>query len=139
MAGRKQFNEKMRKTKIIATLGPVSFNEETILGLINNVMDVVRINMSHYNENIDLDNHIRFIREQTKKINRNVAILFDLGGPKIRVGKVDSGTIKIKKGSHYTLGGTNCDIPLNKKLSFDSYTSGGEVKVNDGSLSFKIV
>jgi pyruvate kinase len=129
----------VKKTKIIATLGPVSFNEETILGLINNGMDVARINMSHYNENIGLDKHIRFIREQTKKINRNMAILFDLGGPKIRVGKVDSGTIKIKKGSHYTLGGTNCDIPLNKKLSFDSYTSGGEVKVNDGNLSFDIV
>ncbi len=57
----------MKKTKIIATLGPVSFNEETILGLINNGMDVARINMSHYNENIGLDKHIRFIREQQKK------------------------------------------------------------------------
>ena len=48
----------MRKTKIIATLGPASFNQETISGLIDNGMDVARINMSHYNENIGLDKYI---------------------------------------------------------------------------------
>ena len=129
----------MRKTKIIATLGPASFNKETISGLMDNGMDVARINMSHHNENIGLDKHISFIREQAEKYNRTVAILFDLCGPKIRVGKLKNGTIEINKGSHYTLGGTNCDIPLNIDLSFTSHTSGGEVKVNDGSLSFDIV
>jgi len=129
----------MRKTKIIATLGPASFNQETISGLMDNGMDVARINMSHYNEKIGLDKHIRFIREQAEKYNRTVAILFDLCGPKIRVGKLKNGTIKINKGSHYTLGGTNCDIPLNIDISFTSHSSSGEVKVNDGSLSFDIV
>ena len=129
----------MRKTKIIATLGPASFNQETISGLMDNGMDVARINMSHYNESIGLDKHIAFIREQAAKYSRTVAILFDLCGPKIRVGKLKNGTIEINKGSHYTLGGTNCDIPLNIDLSFTSHSSGGEVKVNDGSLSFDIV
>ena len=114
----------MRKTKIIATLGPASFNQETISGLIDNGMDVARINMSHYNENIGLDKHIAFIRKQAKKYSRTVAILFDLCGPKIRVGKLKNDTIKINKGSHYTLGGTNCDIPLNIDLSFTSHSSG---------------
>jgi len=129
----------MRKTKIIATLGPASFNQETISGLMDNGMDVARINMSHYNENIGLDKHISFIREQAAKYNRTVAILFDLCGPKIRVGTLKNGTIEINKGSHYTLGGTNCDIPLNIDISFTSHSSSGEVKVNDGSLSFDIV
>ena len=122
----------MRKTKIIASLGPASFNQETNSGLMDNGMDVARINMSHYNEMIGLDKHIRFIREQVEKCNRTVAILFDLCGPKIRVGKLKNGTIEINKGSHYTLGGTNCDIPLNIDLSFTSHNSGGEVKVYDG-------
>ena len=52
----------MRKTKIIATLGPASFNQETISGLMDNGMDVARINMSHYNENLGLDKHIHFIQ-----------------------------------------------------------------------------
>ena len=129
----------MRKTKIIATLGPASFNQETISGLMDNGMDVARINMSHHNENIGLDKHISFIREQAEKYNRTVAILFDLCGPKIRVGKLKSDTIKINKGSYYTLGGTNSDIPLNIDLSFTSHSSGGEVKINDGNLSFGIV
>ena len=115
----------MRKTKIIATLGPASFNQETISGLMDNGMDVARINMSHYNEKIGLDKHIAFIREQTEKCKRTVAILFDLCGPKIRVGKLKNGSITIKKGNHYTLGGTNCDIPLNIDLSFTSHSSGG--------------
>ena len=75
----------MRKTKIIATLGPASFNLETIHQLINNGMDVARINMSHYNENAGLEKYIQCIREQAEKYKRTVAILFDLCGPKIRV------------------------------------------------------
>ena len=128
----------MRKTKIIATLGPVSFNPETILALIEKGMDVARINMSHYYKDTDLESHIQLIRKQAEEHNRNVAVLFDLCGPKIRVGKLDTRTITIHKGKHYTLGNLDCDIPLNMEVSFHSIVPGGMVKVNDGKLSFEI-
>jgi len=128
----------MRKTKIIATLGPVSFNPETILALIEKGMDVARINMSHYYKDTDLESHIQLIRKQAEEHKRNVAVLFDLCGPKIRVGKLDTRTITIHKGKHYTLGNLDCDIPLNMEVSFHSIVSGGMVKVNDGKLSFEI-
>ena len=129
----------MRKTKIIATLGPASFNLDTISQLINNGMDVARINMSHYNENAGLEKYIQCIREQAEKYKRTVAILFDLCGPKIRVKKLKCHSIQIKKGSNYTLGSRECDIPINMDLSFTGHSLGGVVKVNDGNLSFEIL
>ena len=129
----------MRKTKIIATLGPSSFNPETISNLIQNGMDVARINMSHYSEKVDLESHIQCIHKQAERYNRTVALLFDLCGPKIRVGELESDPIQINKGDRYTLGNSDCDIPLNIDLSFTEYSSTGMVKVNDGNISFDIV
>ena len=129
----------MRKTKIIATLGPASFKSEIISKLILNGMDVVRINMSHYDESIDLKAHIDFIRNEADKHNKGIGIIFDLCGPKIRVGKIPNSSIKITKDENYTLGTSKCDIPLNINLSFQSQNPGGLVKINDGVLSFKIL
>ena len=129
----------MRKTKIIATLGPASFNPEIISKLILNGMDVVRINMSHYDGSTDLKSHIDFIRNEADKQNKGIGIIFDLCGPKIRVGKIAESSINIIKGNHYTLGVSRCDIPLNMDISFNSQSSKGLVKINDGILSFNIL
>ena len=129
----------MRKTKIIATLGPASFNSETITQLIQFGMDVARINLSHYYENIELKKHIQCIRKQAEKHNKNIAILFDLCGPKIRVKQLISESINIDKGSNYTMGNNDCDIPLNMDLSFTAHSPNSLVKVNDGELSFTIL
>ena len=128
----------MRKTKIIATLGPASFNPQTISALIENGMDTARINMSHYNSDIELEKHIVSIRELSKEHNRSVSILFDLCGPKIRVGKLKK-TIKVTEGDHYTLGSNDCDIPISMDLTFTDNSSSGIVKINDGKITFKII
>ena len=72
-----------RNTKIIATLGPSSSEEEKLRKLIENGLDVVRLNMSH--GNIE-DHKERF--ELVRRVDETIPIIIDLSGPKIRIGEV---------------------------------------------------
>ena len=130
----------MRKTKIIATLGPATNSREKIDQLIHAGLDVARINLSHHASPSHLRKTVQLIREQSSKFEKSIAILFDLGGPKIRVGKINKAeAIQINDGDEYSLGGDSSDIPINMELSFSGHTRGGEIKIDDGSISFDIV
>ncbi len=88
---------KMRRTKIIATLGPVSCDRPTIRQLIESGVNVFRLNMSHG----DYDFHRQTytdVRELAVELNRPIGILADLCGPKIRTGKFKQGSIELKAG-----------------------------------------
>ena len=78
----------MKKTKIIATLGPATFTPDKIRQLMKAGMNVVRINMSHEIEPRLLEDVVNWIRDEGKSLDKSVAILFDLCGPKIRVGNL---------------------------------------------------
>ncbi|MHB8089500.1 MAG: pyruvate kinase, partial [Anaerolineaceae bacterium] len=96
----------MRFAKIVCTLGPSSSDCDTITKLIEAGMDVARLNFSHGTH----DSHailIQNIRECSKKLDRPVAILQDLQGPKLRVGKLPPEGITLVAGQTlnlYTLG-----------------------------------
>jgi len=79
----------MKKTKIICTIGPASREEDILKGLIAGGMDIARINTSHSDakEVIEL---VKKIRKVSGKLNKNTAIMLDLQGPKIRVGKLEN-------------------------------------------------
>ncbi|HZF59300.1 MAG TPA: pyruvate kinase, partial [Rubrobacter sp.] len=80
-----------RRTKIVATLGPATSTEEGIGNLVRAGVDVTRFNFSHGEHNVHLENaHI--VRGAAKEQGRNVAILQDVQGPKIRTGEVAGGT-----------------------------------------------
>ena len=130
----------MRKTKIIATIGPASNSMEKIEKLIHAGLDVARINLSHHASPSQLRKTVQLIREQGLKFEKSIAILFDLGGPKIRVGKITGAkAIQIKEGEEYSLGGDSSDIPINMELSFTDHAQGGEIKIDDGLISFDII
>src|SRR5437762_14282398 len=88
----------MRKAKIICTMGPAS-REEPVLGrLVEAGMDVARLNFSHGTH----DDHLRAIgnvRRAAETAGRPVALLLDLQGPKIRVGKIDGGKAQLQPGA----------------------------------------
>lgn len=94
----------MRKTKIIATIGPRWANDETIYSIIKEGADVLRLNFSFGTHEEHL-NRINIIRNASKKLGKPVAILADLQGPKIRVGilkedrKVENGEIVFLSGN----------------------------------------
>jgi len=90
------------KTKIVATIGPASESPEMLVRLIRAGLNVARLNFSHG----DLPKHaevIRRIREAARETGRRVAIMADLPGPKMRLGKIASESIQLAPGAHFTL------------------------------------
>ena len=82
---------KVRRTKIVATLGPATSSEESIGDLIRVGVDVTRFNFSHGDHQMHLNN-AEIVRTAAKELGRNVAVMQDLQGPKIRTGEVESDT-----------------------------------------------
>jgi pyruvate kinase len=98
----------MIKTKIICTIGPASRSPEMLAKLVEAGMNVARLNFSHGT----LEQHaqtIRDIRAVAAKLNRHVAVLQDLSGPKIRTGPLAAGTVTLRNGQPFTL--TSRDVP----------------------------
>jgi len=87
----------MKKTKIICTIGPACDSEEKIKELIENGMDVARLNLSHRNHSYH-QKTINIIRKISKKLDRPIAIIADLQGPKLRLGAFPE-RVLIKPGS----------------------------------------
>ncbi|MCG7246410.1 pyruvate kinase [Corynebacterium sp. HMSC06D04] len=79
-----------RRTKIVCTLGPAVASKDGILRLVQEGMDVARLNMSH-GEHTDHEANYRWVREATDETGRAVGILADLQGPKIRLGRFING------------------------------------------------
>ena len=91
----------MRRTKIVATIGPACRDRETLLQMVQAGMDVARLNFSHGT----LDEHqenLERVREAAGRAGRPVAILQDLPGPKLRLGRLRGGTVELKPGDHVT-------------------------------------
>src|SRR5438477_5729899 len=90
------------KTKIVATIGPESESPEMLARLIRAGMDVARLNFSHGNPSKHAE-IIPRIRDATRETGRRVAIMADLPGPKLRLGKIDPEPIQFLPGAHFTL------------------------------------
>ncbi len=91
-----------RSTKIVATLGPASSDPEMLDRLIAAGVDVVRLNFSHGRAHDHIE-RARLVREIAAKHKRGIAILADLQGPKIRVGKFKEGKITLENGAPFVL------------------------------------
>ena len=132
-----------KKTKIVATLGPASANKETLRKMFQEGVNVCRINFSHGEHDQHLET-INLIRELNSELNSHVAILGDLQGPKLRVGMIENGAVKIKEGDVITF--TNEDVLGNKDKVFMTYKrfaddvkEGEIILIDDGKLQLKIV
>src|SRR5689334_7426832 len=92
----------LRSTKIVATLGPSSSEPSVLERMVRAGVDVVRLNFSH---GVAADHEARasLVKEIASKTGRTVAILCDLQGPKIRVGKFKEGKITLEKGQRFVL------------------------------------
>ncbi|MBY0612702.1 MAG: pyruvate kinase [Beijerinckiaceae bacterium] len=93
---------RLRRTKIIATLGPASEDAATVERLHRAGVDVFRINMSHSTHDI-LRSRVEQIRAIEKSCGRPIGILADLQGPKLRVGAFADGAVMLKPGDIFTL------------------------------------
>src|SRR5947209_2474972 len=91
----------MRRTKIVATIGPASRDPETLLQMVQAGMDVARLNFSHGSIEEHAEN-ARRVREASGRGGRPVAILQDLPGPKLRIGRLREDTVELKPGDRIT-------------------------------------
>jgi pyruvate kinase len=134
---------KIKKTKIVATLGPASSSRETIKAMMESGVNVFRINFSHADHK-DVLERIQIIRELNVSLGFHVAILADLQGPKLRVGKMKEGTI-VKKGQEVTFTteevsiGTAEAIYMNYKQFPKDVSAGERVLLDDGKLIFEVI
>ena len=118
-----------RSTKIVATLGPASSDTQTLERLIIAGVDVVRLNFSHGTAE-DHINRAKQVRELSAKHQRAVAVLADLQGPKIRVGKFKDGKITLEKGATFTLD-ADAEIGDEKSVGIDYPELPRDVKAGD--------
>jgi pyruvate kinase len=97
-----------RATKIVVTIGPASSDRATLTRMIRAGVDVVRLNFSHGIAQDHID-RATLAREVADECGRKVAIMADLQGPKIRVGKFENGKVELKAGDKFIL---DADCPL---------------------------
>src|ERR1700722_12092384 len=92
----------MRRTKIVATIGPACRDPETLTRMVEAGLDVARLNFSHGDREIHAENAER-IRAAAARVGRQVAILQDLPGPKLRIGVLRDGHVELKPGERLVL------------------------------------
>lgn len=132
----------MRRTKIVCTLGPASSEPEVLDRLVAAGMDCARLNFSHGTH----ESHAAMakkIREASARARRPLAILADLCGPKMRVGRFPDGPIELVEGARFVL--TTADVPGNAERVSVSYAGlprdvkvGDAVLLDDGLLRLRV-
>jgi pyruvate kinase len=134
---------KIKKTKIICTIGPAVDTVEKISSLIEEGMDAARLNFSHS----DLETHqiyLNNIREACKVTGKNIAVIQDLQGPKIRVGKLENGAVILIEGETIKIVSEEM-IGNGEKFSTNypgiiyDVQQGETILLDDGNLKLQIV
>ena len=133
---------KIRRTKIIATLGPASSKPEQIKNLIDAGVNIFRQNFSHGDHSYHKETYAQ-IRKIAKELNKTVGILADLCGPKIRTGKFEDDKVELKNNQSIIVTtrdviGTQNLIPSQYKELAKDVKVGDRILLADGTLEFKV-
>ncbi|MGN6185621.1 MAG: pyruvate kinase, partial [Thermoanaerobaculia bacterium] len=131
----------MRRTKILATLGPASSSEDMIYRLLTSGVDAFRLNFSH-GKHEDHRRVVATIREVATELGRYVPIVGDIQGPKLRIGEVE-GVIQLQDGQPFTIS-TQSVVGNAQKVS-TSFTTlpnevaiGQRILINDGLVELVV-
>ncbi|WP_138498549.1 pyruvate kinase [Nostoc sp. PA-18-2419] len=137
-----QLRDSLRRTKIVATIGPATSSPEMLKAIIEAGATTLRLNFSH-GTHADHQRNIRLIRQTAFELNQPVGILQDLQGPKIRLGKFDNGFIVLAKGDRFTL--TNRPVIGTQEISCVTYDYlaeevpvGAKILLDDGRVEMVV-
>lgn len=129
----------MVKTKIVATIGPASFDESTIIKMADKGLSTIRINTAHVDPGY-ITNVSKMVYKINSEHNKKLGIMVDLKGPELRTGEFSGGILNIEAGKEYNIsddGATKSDISINYKISgyLDKDTI---IAINDGRVRFNV-
>lgn len=133
----------MKKTKIVATLGPASSDKDTLRQMFQAGLNVCRLNFSHGSHE-DHAAVVKTIRELNDETGLNVAILADLQGPKIRTNEMENNGVELVNGSIVTIGiekvvGTAQRFSINYEKLPQDVQAGERILLDDGKLALEVV
>ncbi|MFM7021429.1 MAG: pyruvate kinase [Flavobacteriales bacterium] len=133
----------LKRTKIVATMGPACSDKGMLKKMIERGVDVCRLNFSHGDYDFH-GNHIKNIREVAKELNTHIAILADLQGPKLRIGVMENEGADIKAGDLITITTKECIGTASKVFmtyaTFPQDVNVGEkILIDDGKITVKVV
>jgi pyruvate kinase len=133
----------MKRTKIVATMGPASLKKETLKEMILAGLNVCRLNFSHGSHQ-DHAGAVALIRELNEELALNVAILADLQGPKIRTHEMENNGVLIEVGQHIDVVvdkvlGNNERFSINYNLLPRDVNPGERILLDDGKLVLKVL
>ena len=133
----------MRRAKIVCTLGPAVESVAKITELVDAGMNMARLNLSH-GEHRQHQARLNIVREVAKKANKAVAVIADLQGPKVRLGKFSKGPYEISKGEKFII--TTQDIDGSKERASTTYKGlpgdcrvGDLILIDDGKVTVEVV
>ncbi len=132
--------EPERQTKIVATVGPATASAEALRGLIAAGVDVLRLNFSH-GTRAEKAAQIETIRRVAAEAGRQVAILQDLQGPKIRVGRLPNGAVALRQGEMVRLSGGRAAagvIPVSYGALGEELEPGDVIFLDDGTMQLRV-
>ena len=132
----------MRRTKIVCTIGPASDTEEMIAKLVAAGMNVARLNFSHGTTEYQRE-LVRKVKRVRKALNKPVAILQDLQGPKIRIGIVNNGFVQLQPGQEFILTadeveGDNHRVAVSLKTLPQEVKVGHPILLADGNIELRV-
>ncbi len=132
----------MTRAKIVATLGPASASQEVIRNLVHAGLDVARLNLSH-GSHADHEAACRGVRQASDASGRSVAVLVDLQGPKIRLGRFKDGPVTLSVGDEFVI--TTDDGPGDRRIASTTYAGlpddvhvGARMLVDDGRVVLEV-
>jgi pyruvate kinase len=133
----------MRRTKIVATIGPASRDPDTLARMVEAGLDVARLNFSHGNREFHAENAER-IRTAAEQVGRQVAILQDLPGPKIRIGALENDIAELKPGETLVLACGSDEIGDETRISVSwgglatAVDPGDAIYLADGAIRLRV-
>ena len=135
----------MKRTKIIATLGPSTDDHQTMERLIKSGLDIARLNYSH-GDQAEQSKRIQAVRTQARRIGKEITIIADLQGPKIRICQFEKSCADLKEGASFVIDtklpakkGTPQAVGVTYKKLTEDVSSGDTLVLDDGRIVLKVV
>ena len=134
---------RLRRVKIVATLGPASRDRETVVRLFQAGADVFRINMSHCSHD-EMRERVRMVRSISEEFGREIGVLVDLQGPKLRVGEFADTSVELAPGQTFVLDsdpapGDKTRVFLPHPEILRALAPGHKVLIDDGKVALHVV